>query len=99
VQGLWVSFRGALALKERIDLPDAPPRPCDTCAAPCLTACPVGALTDAGYDVPACHGYLNTDAGQTCMTDGCIVRRTCPVSMRYARMPEQSAYHMRQFHK
>jgi epoxyqueuosine reductase len=99
VQGLWVSFRGALALKERIDLPDAPPRPCDTCAAPCLTACPVGALTEAGYDVPACHQFLNTAAGQTCMTDGCIVRRSCPVSQGYARIPEQSAYHMRQFHK
>jgi epoxyqueuosine reductase len=99
VQGLWVSFRGALALKERIDLPDAPPRPCDTCSAPCLTACPVGALTDAGYDVPACHQFLNTEAGQTCMTDGCIVRRTCPVSQGYARISKQSAYHMRQFHK
>jgi epoxyqueuosine reductase len=99
VQGLFVSFRGALALKERIALPPAPPKPCDTCAQPCLTACPVGALTPAGYDVPACHGYLETDAGQTCMTGGCIVRRTCPVSQGYARMPEQSAYHMRQFHK
>jgi epoxyqueuosine reductase len=98
-QGLFVSFRGALALKDRIELPAPPPRPCDTCAAPCLTACPVGALTVAGYDVPACHGYLDTDAGQTCMTDGCIVRRTCPVSQGYARIPEQSAYHMRQFHK
>ncbi len=99
VQGLFVSFRGALALKDRLDLPPAPPRPCNSCAAPCLTACPVGALTDAGYDVPACHSYLNTAAGQTCMTDGCIVRRTCPVSQGYARIPEQSAYHMRQFHK
>jgi epoxyqueuosine reductase len=98
-QGLWVSFRGALALKERLDLPAPPSRPCDTCAAPCLTACPVGALNETGYDVPACHSYLSTDAGQTCMTDGCIVRRTCPVSQGYARIPEQSAYHMRQFHK
>ena len=99
VQGLWVSFRGALAFKERLDLPALAARPCESCAAPCLTACPVGALTTAGYDVPACHAYLNTDAGQTCMTDGCIVRRTCPVSQGYARIPEQSAYHMRQFHK
>ena len=99
VQGLFVSFRGALALKERLDLPPAPARPCDTCAAPCLTACPVSALTEAGYDVPACHAYLGTAAGQTCMTGGCIVRRTCPVSIGYARMPEQSVYHMRQFHK
>ena len=38
-QGLLVSFRGALALKDAIDVPQPLPRPCDTCAAPCLTAC------------------------------------------------------------
>ncbi len=98
-QGLMVSFRGALALKQALELPTPPPRPCDTCAKPCLTACPVGALTAAGYDVPRCHGFLDTPAGQTCMAGGCLVRSTCPVSLGYARMPEQSAYHMRQFHR
>lgn len=98
--GLFVSFRGAIALKEVVDLPPAPPKPCDTCAAkPCLTACPTGALTGAGYDLPKCHTFLNTVAGQDCMTTGCAVRRACPLSLAYARMPEQSAYHMGQFHK
>lgn len=98
-QGLFVSFRGALALKDVVALPEAPQRPCDACAKPCLTACPVGALTGAGYDVPRCHDFLDQAAGQDCMTGGCRVRSTCPVSLGYARMPEQSAYHMRQFHK
>lgn len=98
-QGLMVSFRGVLALKERVALPPAPPRPCDDCARPCLTACPVGALTAAGYDVPACHAFLDTAAGADCMNAGCRVRRACPVSQTYARMPEQSAYHMGQFHR
>lgn len=93
-QGLMVSFRGALALKEVVEVPVGK-RPCDNCAKPCLTACPVGALTGAGYDVPACHRHLNT--GPDCMK-GCLVRRACPVSASHARMPEQSAYHMRQFH-
>ena len=98
--GLFVSFRGALALKQAVDLPAAPPRPCDACTAkPCLTACPVGALTGAGYDLPKCHTYLDTAPGQDCMTKGCAVRRACPQSLAYARMPEQSAYHMGQFHK
>lgn len=97
-QGLLVSFRGALALKEAVDLPAAPVRPCDACAKPCLTACPVGALSGAGYDLPRCHGFLDTAAGADCMAGGCLVRRACPVSLGYARMPEQSAYHMRQFH-
>jgi epoxyqueuosine reductase len=98
-QGLMVSFRGALALKEVVDVPPPGVRPCDGCAAPCLTACPVGALTEAGYDVPACHAYLDQPKGAECLSGGCRVRRACPVSQSYARLPEQSAYHMRQFHR
>ena len=98
-QGLFVSFRGALALKEEVELAPVAAKPCDTCAAPCLTACPAGALTGAGYDVPRCHDFLDSEAGQDCMTNGCAVRRACPVSQAYARVPEQSAYHMRQFHR
>lgn len=97
-QGLMVSFRGALALKEEVPFPEQAARPCDGCAAPCLTACPARALTGAGYDVPACHAFLDTAQGSDCMGAGCLVRRACPVSERYARLPEQSAYHMGRFH-
>ncbi len=98
-QGLLVSFRGALALKQHIDPPPALPRPCDTCHQPCLTACPAGALTPQSYDLSSCHAYLDTAPGASCMGSGCAVRRACPLSAAYARLPEQSAYHMRQFHK
>jgi epoxyqueuosine reductase len=98
-QGLMVSFRGALALKQVVALPDLAVRPCDACAKPCLTACPAGALTGAGYDVPRCHQFLDTAPGQNCMDQGCAVRRACPLSQTYARMPDHSAYHMRQFHR
>ena len=97
-QGLMVSFRGALALKERIAVPPPSAKPCEGCAAPCLAACPAGALGEKGYDVPACHAYLS-GGDRDCMKAGCLVRRACPVTQAYARMPEQSAYHMRQFHK
>ena len=97
-QGLMVSFRGALALKERIAVPPPSAKPCEGCAAPCLAACPAGALGEKGYDVPACHAYLSA-GDRDCMKAGCLVRRACPVTQAYARMPEQSAYHMRQFHK
>lgn len=97
--GLWVSFRGALALKQPLALQPAPPSPCHTCAGkPCLTACPPAALSADGYDLPACHGFLDTAPGQDCMTNGCAVRRACPVSSRHPRMAEQSAYHMARFH-
>ena len=96
--GLWVSFRGALALPFALDL--APlPDPCKTCAEkPCLSACPAAALTEAGYDLPACHAFLDSPQGQACLSQGCRVRAACPVSVRHARLPDQSAHHMSRFH-
>jgi len=97
-QGLMVSFRGALALRQTIPLPAPAVQPCGACAKPCLAACPAGALTGAGYDVLLCHAHLSQPAGADCMTGGCLVRSTCPAGAGYARMPFQSGYHMRQFH-
>ncbi len=98
--GLFVSFRGAVALAEHIDLPPAPSKPCDTCAEqPCLTTCPVGALTPDGYDVATCKAYLDTPPGADCMESGCQVRRSCPVSKTWGRLPAQSAFHMGHFHR
>lgn len=97
--GLFASYRGAIGLAERLDLPAAPTAaPCDTCTdKPCLSACPAGALTGDGYDVPACKSFLETEAGRDCLTGGCLVRRACPVSQRYGRLKQQSAFHMRAF--
>ncbi|MGC9369546.1 MAG: ferredoxin [Paracoccaceae bacterium] len=98
--GLMASWRGALALDEWLELPAAPACPCDTCAGkPCLGACPVGALGAKGYDVPACHAFLDLAEGAACLNGGCRVRCACPVSKSYGRMPEQSAFHMAAFHR
>lgn len=98
--GLMVSYRGALAFGTQLDLPALPAQPCLTCPdKPCLTACPSGALTEAGYDVPKCHAFLDTTAGAAQLQQGCHVRRACPVSQSYGRMEAQSAYHMSMFHK
>lgn len=96
--GLWLSFRGALGFDQRLDLPEPARAPCEGCAQPCATACPVGALTPAGYDLAACHAFLDTPAGAGCMENGCAVRAACPVSQRHGRVPENSAFHMRRFH-
>ncbi|MFD0980392.1 ferredoxin [Tropicimonas aquimaris] len=96
--GLFLSVRGALALRQRIALPDPVPCPCDSCATrPCLSACPVSALGAGGYDTGRCHDHLDTGRSD-CMELGCAVRRACPVSQNYPRLPAQSAFHMRAFH-
>lgn len=98
-QGLWVSFRGALALPWPAPPPPAPANPCADCIGqPCKTACPAQALTPAGYDLATCHSFLDSPPGQDCLSQGCAARRACPLARAYARMPAQSAYHMRQFH-
>ncbi|NNE87258.1 MAG: ferredoxin [Silicimonas sp.] len=98
--GLFVSYRGAILVPGELDLPPPPPKPCESCATkPCLTACPADALTANGYDLPACHAFLETKDGKTCMTQGCAVRRACPLARTYPRVDAQSAYHMAQFHK
>ncbi|MDP3338931.1 MAG: ferredoxin [Frigidibacter sp.] len=98
--GLFASYRGAIALRERLVLPGPAVPPCEACEArPCLTACPAGALTGRGYDVPACHEFLSGPSGADCLDRGCAVRRACPVSAGHARLQVQSAYHMRLFHR
>ncbi len=97
--GLWVSFRGALGFATPIEDAPVPQNPCMDCAAPCATACPVAALAPEGYDVAACHAFLDSPDGQGCMTGGCIVRAACPVSQRWGRLPAHSEFHMRQFHR
>ncbi|MCA8867948.1 MAG: ferredoxin [Rhodobacteraceae bacterium] len=99
--GLMVSFRGALALPQRLVLPALPANsPCENCITkPCLDACPAGALNADGYQLAVCHDWLDSKPGKTCMNAGCLVRRACPPSQSYGRLAEQSAHHMRFFHK
>ncbi|WP_299680484.1 ferredoxin [uncultured Roseobacter sp.] len=99
--GLMISIRGALLFDAPLAAPArAQASPCDSCTdTPCLTACPVGALSaENAYDVPRCKGFLDTAEGADCMTRGCRVRRACPVSEHFGRAPAQSAFHMKAFH-
>ena len=100
VDGLWRGYRGALAFAERLAVPPfrAAASPCESCVArPCLSACPVGAFTGAGYDVAGCAAHLHRPAGRACMEGGCLARRACPVGAAPAQEPNEAAFHMRAF--
>jgi len=93
--GLMASYRGALQFDGEIALPAASTAPCDTCIdKPCLTACPVDAISAEGYDVPRCKAHIETDP--ICRA-GCRVRLACPVSTSYGRTAAQTEFHMTAF--
>lgn len=96
-EGLFVSFRGALALPVPVRRARPPaPRPCDTCPSPCLDACPAGALGRTGYDVPSCRNHIARPEGVDCLEGGCLVRRACPIGSG-RRIAAQNAFHMAAF--
>jgi hypothetical protein len=98
--GLWHAYRGALAFAEHIALPppDLRPSPCDSCAdKPCLSACPVGAFTSAGYDVPTCIDHIGSPAGADCMGTGCQARLACPVGPQFRYRPAHGGFHLNAF--
>jgi hypothetical protein len=101
VFGLWHSFRGAIVFADDVsDLPTvaAGASQCLTCVdRPCLSACPVGAFSTTGYDVPACARHLRAGAGEACRGGGCLARRACPVGAEHAYGPVQQAFHMQAF--
>ena len=100
--GLWHAYRGAIVFDgvtqnqpvEKLS------HPCDTCVEkPCLSACPVSAFSDGGYAVERCRSHMKSDAGQACLTGGCLARRACPVGKAFEYMPEQMQFHMSAFVK
>lgn len=95
--GLWHGYRGAFGFGHA--LPAQPARhahPCDTCSGkPCLSACPVDAVSACGFQISPCRAHLTTADGQAgCMTSGCLARNACPVGVQHRYHPEQLRFHM-----
>jgi len=75
------------------------PSPCASCAGrPCLSSCPVGAFTEAGYDFAACAAHIAAPAGEACIELGCRARSACPVGPAHRYGADQASFHMRAFH-
>lgn len=97
IRGLWLSYRGALALPERLPLPrHVRSDPCIGCPAPCTTACPVDAFAHGRYDVAACVAHVTSPEGHACRA-GCLVRHTCPPGQAACPPEPQRRFHMSAF--
>ena len=98
--GLWHSYRGALLFRTwdeaQEDQAVIAPHPCETCRGkPCLSTCPVGAISLDGFDVAACRAHLASPEGQGgCMGSGCLARNACPVGADFRYPDAQLRFHM-----
>jgi hypothetical protein len=98
--GLWHAYRAALVFDQALDLQPAPFRahPCDACVEkPCLTTCPVGAVTTGGYAVDNCARHVAGGAGKACRSIGCLARRACPVGTEHVYPDRAMEFHMAAF--
>jgi epoxyqueuosine reductase len=87
--GVWWGLRAACFTTEQLPLSQPLPGegPCASCAAPCVTACPVDALTPR-YDVQRCADWQRDQP--TC-EGGCLARSACPHGSPYG--VHQHRYH------
>jgi hypothetical protein len=100
--GLWHAYRAALLFDTPIALPEraVPGHPCDSCIdKPCLSTCPVGAITPAGYDSEGCARHVASPTGSDCRSGGCLARRACPVGRDHLYPARAMGFHMAAFIK
>ncbi|HUO94692.1 MAG TPA: hypothetical protein VMT92_00535 [Steroidobacteraceae bacterium] len=100
--GLWHAYRGALAFAGALDLPprDRRPSPCHDCRErPCLSRCPVAAITAAGFEARTCRAHLAAPEGAGCVAEGCLARRACPVGTEHRYEAAQAEFHMQAFRR
>jgi hypothetical protein len=98
--GLWHAYRFALLLPQTSVLATNQQMAsiCDACSdKPCLNTCPVSAVTESGYNVPACIRYLKSHTDAPCHQHGCMARYQCPQGQNYRYHDAQSQFHLRAF--
>lgn len=91
--GPWWALRGALLTA--LEWPPCPPQgksPCTACPAPCVTACPAGAVAKTGFVWETCARY-RLDA--TPCRETCLARLACPVGTAFRYDADAIAHHHR----
>jgi epoxyqueuosine reductase QueG len=91
--GTWIAMRAALLMAEMVDQPGEGLGfdPCPRCVArTCMPACPVGAVSDRGWDVIKCARH-RVEAAPDC-SSGCYSRLRCVISPQH-RYPDDEVHH------
>lgn len=91
VYGPWWAYRALLAvdrpLPARAPLGDG----CAGCDAPCVAACPAGAVARTGFVIPACHARRLT--AEPCRLS-CAARIACVRGPEHRYRDAELAFHM-----
>jgi epoxyqueuosine reductase QueG len=91
VFGPWWAYRALVVVDRELPPAPAPGDGCAGCDAPCVTACPAGAVAVTGFDVPACHARrLSVDACRL----SCAARIACVRGPEHHYSDRQLAFHM-----
>jgi ferredoxin len=91
VHGPWFAWRAALLTS--LELPPHVPdgdAPCLRCPAPCVTACPVGAVDLNGFRWRDCVSHR---VAATSCRERCLAREACPVGVASRYPGEAIRYH------
>ncbi|MDP6977591.1 MAG: hypothetical protein QF570_03180 [Myxococcota bacterium] len=92
--GPWFAIRAVLLTDRAAPAgSEAPPTPdfCSDCAAPCVVACPAGAVGEVGIDIARCSDWRHREAQ---CASRCDARLACPIGTASRYSSEALAHHM-----
>ncbi len=93
--GPWWAYRALVVLDRALNALEPPSSPlgdgCAGCPAPCVAACPAGAVARTGFDVVACHARRLT--AEPCRLS-CAARIACIRGPEHRYSDRQLAFHM-----
>jgi len=90
--GPWWAYRALIVLDRPLPSAPAPGDGCAGCSAPCVAACPAGAVARSGFDVAACHARRLV--AEPCRLS-CAARIACVRGPEHRYRDAELAFHMR----
>jgi ferredoxin len=91
VYGAWWAYRGLIVVDAALPAEVAPGDGCAGCPAPCVSACPAGAVQRSGFVVAACHARRLS--AEPCRLS-CAARIACIRGPEHRYSDEELAFHM-----